>query len=105
MYHPDSVKHTINRHCPVTHLVLAGHIGHTSVLPSQLVLDLVHSIVLNVNGTNQQIVGDVVKVTTEFQPGPGSTDVVSGALSLHLQQQTETEEEQQEIQRIRERRI
>lgn len=63
------------------------HIGHTSVLSSQLVLDLVHCIVLHVNGTDQHIVGDVVKVTAEFQPGPGSADVVSGALSFYLQQQ------------------
>lgn len=66
---------------------MAGHIGHTSVLSCQLVLDLVDRIVLNVDCTNQHVVGDVVQVTTEFQPRPGGTDVVGGALSLHLQQQ------------------
>lgn len=66
---------------------MAGHIWHTSIISSQLVLDLVDSIILNVDGTNQQIVGDVVQVTAEFQPGPSSTDVVSGTLSLHLQYQ------------------
>ena len=66
---------------------MAGHIGDTSVLSCQLVLDLVDGIVLNVDCTNQQIVGDVVQVAAEFQPGPSSTDVVCGALSLYLQQQ------------------
>lgn len=76
---------------------MASHIWHTSELSSQLVLDLVHSIILNVNSANQQIVGDVVQVTTEFQPGPSGADVVSGALSLHLQPQRDTEEVQQDI--------
>lgn len=69
-----------------THLVVAGHIWHTSVLSCQLVLNLVDGIVLNVYGTDQQIVGDVVQMTAEFEPGAGGTDVVGGALSLHLQQ-------------------
>lgn len=72
---------------------MAGHIWHTSILSCQLVLDVVDGIVLNVDSTDQQIVGNVVQMTTEFQPGAGGTDVVSGALSLHLQQQRKREEE------------
>lgn len=78
---------------------MAGHIGHTSVLSCQLVLDLVDRVILNVDGANQQIVGDVVQVTAEFQPGPGSTDVVSGALSLYLRQRRKREEVEE--QRVR----
>lgn len=81
---------------------MAGHIRDTSVLSCQLVLDLVDGIVLDVDSTNQQIVGDVVQVATEFQPGPSSTDVVSGALSLYLQQQRKRKNrELQEMQRVR----
>lgn len=65
---------------------MAGHIWHTSVLSCQLVLNLVDGIVLNVDGTDQQVVGDVVQMTAEFEPGAGGTDVVGGALPLHLQQ-------------------
>lgn len=71
---------------------MAGHIGNTSVLSCQLVLDFVYGIILNVDRADQQIVGDVVQVAAEFQPGPSSTDVVSGALPLHLQQQRNREE-------------
>lgn len=74
---------------------MAGHIGHTFIVSSQLVLDLVDSVILNVHGTNQQIVGDVVQVAAEFQPGPSSTDVVSGTLSLHLQHQKKKETAQE----------
>lgn len=69
----------------LTYLVVASHVRHTFIFSSQLVLDFVDSIILTVHGTNQQIVGDVIQVAAEFQPGPSSTDVVSGALSLHLQ--------------------
>lgn len=68
-----------------THLVVAGHIGHTSEFPCQQVLDLIDSVVVNVDCADQHVVGDVVEVAAEFQPGSGSTDVVGGALPLHLQ--------------------
>lgn len=64
---------------------MASHVRHAFIFSSQLVLDLVDGIILTVHSTNQQIVGDVIQVAAEFQPGPSSTDVVSGALPLHLQ--------------------
>lgn len=64
---------------------MASHIRHAFIFSSELVLDFIDGIILTVHGTNQQIVGDVIQVAAEFQPGPSSTDVVSGALSLHLQ--------------------
>ena len=68
------------------HLVVAGHVRHTSVLAAQLVLDFVDAVVLNVDGADQHVVGDVVQVTAELEPRPGGADVVRGALALHLQQ-------------------
>lgn len=67
------------------HLVEAGHIWNSSVLSGQEVLHLVDGVVLDIDGADQQVVGDVVQVTTKFQPGPGGTDVVRGAFSLHLE--------------------
>lgn len=88
--------------CCLTHLVVACHVGDTPVLSCQLVLDLVDGIILDVDRANQQIVGDVVQVAAKFQPRPGSTDVVSGALSLHLQRCRRREEgDEWELQTIR----
>lgn len=66
---------------------MASNIRHASVLSRQLVLDLVDGVVLDVDRTDQQVVGDVVQVSAELQPRSGGADVVSGALSLHLQHQ------------------
>jgi hypothetical protein len=49
-----------------------------------VVLDLVGFLVGLVDGTNQHVVGDVVKVTTVLQPGTGHGDVVGGGLALGL---------------------
>lgn len=65
-------------------LVVVSHIWQPTILSSQLVLDLVDGGVLDVDRTDQQIVGHVVQVATKFQLGPVGTDVVSGAVSLHL---------------------
>lgn len=69
------------------HLVVAGHIGDSPVLPRQVVLELVDAVVLAVDGADQHVVGDVVQVTAELEPGPCGADVVGGALPLHLQGQ------------------
>lgn len=88
-------KNTIDTSPSSTHLVVAGHIRHAFIVSSQLVLDLVDGVILNVYGSDEHIVGDVVQVAAEFQPGPSSTDVVSGALSLHLQHQEEKKKTKQ----------
>lgn len=69
----------------LSHLVVASYIWHASKLAGQLVLHLVDGIVLYVDGSYQQVVGDVVQMAAELQPGPGSRDMISGALSLHLE--------------------
>jgi hypothetical protein len=57
-------------------LVVTGSGGHGVVLASGEVVDLVGLTVLGVNGTDQHVVGDVVKVTAVLEPGAGHGDVV-----------------------------
>ena len=45
---------------------------------------LVKLVVLGVGGGDEEIVADVLQVTAELEPGTGSRNVVSGALSFHL---------------------
>lgn len=52
-------------------LVVTGSGGDRAVFASLEVLDLVGLFVLSVNGANQHVVGDVVKMATVFQPGAG----------------------------------
>lgn len=65
-------------------LVVTGDSRDSTPLTIGDVLDLVGLTVGLVDGTNQHIVGDVVKVTTVLQPGTGHGDVVSGGLALGL---------------------
>jgi len=67
-------------------LVVTGNTGNGVVLTSQLVLDRVDGEVLRVEGTDQHVVGDVVQVTTELEPGTSHGDVISRALALDLDQ-------------------
>lgn len=69
---------------------MAGHVGDSSVLSRQVVLDLVDAVVLAVDGGDQHVVGDVVQVTAELEPRPRGADVVGGALPLHLRGQEPT---------------
>lgn len=80
-----AVKGKLNNPASDPHLIVTGDIRDASVLSCQVVFDLVDGIVLAVDGTDQHVVGDVVQVTAELQPRPGSADVVCGAFALHLQ--------------------
>lgn len=75
----------MNSHILNSHLVVSCHIRYSSVLSRQVVLDLVDAVVLAVDGTDQHVVGDVIQVATELQPGSCGADVVCGAFPLHLQ--------------------
>lgn len=68
----------------VRDLVVAGHIRDPCVVSCHVVLDLVDSVVLAVDCTNQHVVGDVVQMTAELQPRSCSADVVCGAFALYL---------------------
>lgn len=46
-----------------------GSVGHSALLAGQDVLHSVGLAVLNVDGTDQHVVGDVVQVTTVLEPG------------------------------------
>lgn len=67
-------------------LVVTGNTGNSAELTGSEVLDLVGLAVGGVDGTDQHVVGDVVQVTTVLQPGTGHGDVVSGGLTLSLDQ-------------------
>lgn len=66
------------------YLVVTSHVRDSSILSCQVILDLVDSIVLAVDRTDQHVVGNVIEVTAELQPRSCGTDVVCGAFSLHL---------------------
>jgi hypothetical protein len=72
-------------------LVVTGSGGHGVVLASGEVVDLVGLAVLGVDGTDQHVVGDVVKVTAVLEPGTGHGDVVGGGLAVGLEQDGEVE--------------
>ena len=89
---------------PVT--VVGSGLGHSSVLASDLVLDLVRLAVLSVDSTNQAVLckpvscssrlegeiirtGDVLEMSTVLQPRSTSRDVVSRALALGLDEDGE----------------
>jgi hypothetical protein len=72
-------------------LVVTGSGGHGIVLAGGEVVDLVGLTVLGVDGTDQHVVGDVVKVTAVLEPGTGHGDVVGGGLAVGLEQDGEVE--------------
>jgi hypothetical protein len=72
-------------------LVVTGSGGHGVVLAGGEVVDLVGLAVLGVDGTDQHVVGDVVKVTAVLEPGTGHGDVVGGGLAVGLEQDGEVE--------------
>ena len=76
----------VTNHNPRASLVTVGNSrgGNSAPLASKNVLHLVGLAVGLVDGTNQTVVGDVLKVTTVLEPGTTSRDVVSGALALGL---------------------
>ena len=67
-----------------TGLVVTGSSRDSIVFTSESVLDLVSLTVLGVDGTNEHVVGDVVKMATVLQPWASHGDVVSGGLALAL---------------------
>lgn len=81
----EAVREKLKNPASDPHLIVTGDIRDAAVLSCQVVFDLVDGIVLAVDGTDQHVVGDVVQVTAELQPRPGSADVVRGAFALHLQ--------------------
>ena len=81
-----SNQNLYSNHSTATHLVVTSHIGHAAKFTSQLVLDAVDAVVVDVDGADKHVVGDVIQVTAELEPGPGSADVVCRALALDLEE-------------------
>lgn len=66
------------------HLVIAGSVRDRTELLGDGVAHRVGLAVLYVDGANEQVVGDVVQVPTELEPGAGGGDMVRGALPFDL---------------------
>ena len=60
------------------------YLWNSSVVPGHVVLDFVDFVVLRVDGSDEHVVGDVLQVAAELQPGAGRRDVIRRALALHL---------------------
>ena len=67
-----------------THLVAAGGVRDGTKLLGDGIAHGVGLAIFDVDGTDEQIIGDVVQVPTELEPGAGSRDVVSGTLPFDL---------------------
>lgn len=59
---------TDNNPLDATGLVVTGSSRDGTIVASEGILDLVGLTVLGVDGTDQHVVGDVVQVSTVFQP-------------------------------------
>lgn len=67
-----------------THLVVAGSVRDRTKLLGDGVAHGVGLAVFDVDGANEQVIGDVVQVPTELEPGARSRDVVGGTLPFDL---------------------
>ena len=101
--HRTAVSGSLSPHSSY-YLVVAGGVWDASKLIGQLVPYVVHLLVLSVSGSavqptalahthththskcsrDEHVVGDVVEVSSVFEPGSGHADVVRGALALHF---------------------
>lgn len=70
---------------PLIHLVVAGSVRDRTKLLGDSIAHGVGLAVFNVDGTDEQVIGDVVQVPTELEPGASSRDVVSGTLAFDLE--------------------
>lgn len=68
----------------LTHLVVAGSVRDRTKLLGDGIAHRVGFAVFDVNGTNEQVIGDIVQVPTELEPGASSRDVVRGTLPFDL---------------------
>jgi len=65
-------------------LVLSGDVWNASSFASSPVADVVHLVVLRVKTGDQEVVGDVVEVTSELEPWASGGDVIGGAFAFDL---------------------
>lgn len=69
---------------PRTHLVVAGGVGDRSKLLGDSIAHGVGLAIFNVDGADEQVIGNVVQVPAELEPGASGRDVVSGTLPFDL---------------------
>lgn len=65
-------------------LVCPGGGWYWAPLLGGLVLHIIHLFIFCIGGGEEHVVGDVVQVATELEPGSSGRDVVCRTLSLHL---------------------
>lgn len=72
--------------CPtvVAYLVVASSVRHRAKLLGDSIAHGVGLAVFNVDGTDEQVIRDVVQMSTELEPGTSSRNVVGGALPFDL---------------------
>jgi len=76
----------VSNHHPV-HLsrqVIAAHCRDRVLLSGEDIGGGVDLVIVRIEGPNQSVVGDIVKVTLVLEPRASSADVVGGALALHF---------------------
>ncbi|EGW13954.1 hypothetical protein I79_023510 [Cricetulus griseus] len=72
--------------CPavLAYLVVSSSVRHRAKLLGDSITHGVGLAVFNVDGTNEQVIRDVVQMSTELEPGASSRNVVGGALPFDL---------------------
>jgi len=65
-------------------LVVSGHVGNCTKLFGEIVVDAVGFSVLRIDSSDQKVVGDVVQMTSVFEPWTGHRDVVGGTFAFGL---------------------
>ena len=73
-------------------LIVLGSRRHLFVLSVELILHMIALTVESIDGAHEQIVGDVLQMSTEAEPGPGHGDVVRCAFALGLDEQWHVDE-------------
>ena len=75
---------TVSNVCALTSLVLPGGFRHSFPFSGELIFDIVGFHVLDVDGADEHVVGNVVEMTAILQPRTRHRNVVSRAFAVDL---------------------
>lgn len=68
----------------LAYLVVASSVRHRAKLLGNSIAHRVGFAIFDVDGTDEQVVRDVIQMPTELQPGTSSRNVVCGTLPFDL---------------------
>lgn len=68
----------------LVYLVVASSVRYRAKLLSHSIAHRVGLAIFNVDGTDEQVIRDVIQMPTELEPGTSSRNVVCGALPFDL---------------------